>query len=359
MVCSTRQRRHTLPRLAIEVPRMAKINYRNKFALVVFSAAAFSVLVWQFNSREEPTTQNGWTIGVISNNPNGLRNIDGFREGLQQLGFGEADGVRFLFAGTPVPHGELKQMISQMVEDGADLIFTAGTPTGVAAHAATRDSGVPVVFGVIADPVSAGVMADLSRPGGNMTGIMLSQNQARRLEILHSIVPDAEHILVPYNPNDPAPVSAAAQLEDAANLMGLTLIHAHARSDDEVTDLLAAISEKVEAVFMLPDSTVNRRIDDLLQVAAKRQIPVSGPSAAQVEAGATMAYGIVHREVGLQAARIAARIMRGANPADTPVETADYYLTVNIKAADRIGIDLPETVLQQADVIFREDQFDD
>ena len=96
-----------------------------------------------------------------------------------------------------------------------------------------------------------------------------------------------------------------------------------------------------------------------MQVATERQIPVSGPSTAQVEAGAIMGYGIVHREVGLQAARIAARILRGADPANTPVETADYYLTINVEAAERIGLDLPETVLQQADVILREDKFDD
>ncbi len=331
-----------------------------KFGFVLAGVLVLGVVLWlAFGDSGEPDAEQGWTIGMISNNPNGLRNVEGFRAGLRELGFGEAAGAVFLYTGEPTPRDALGETISRMVADGADLIFTAGTPTGIAASEATRGSGVPVVFGVVADPVSAGIMTDLTRPGGNMTGVMLSQNQARRLQLLHSVAPEAEQILLPYNPDDPAPVSAAAQLDDAAETLGLTLVHAHARDDAEVTALLAGMPEDIDAIFMLPDSTVNRRIKDLLRVAVERRLPVSGPSTAQVEVGATMAYGIVHHEVGLQAARIAVRVLRGADPAETPVETADYYLTVNVAAADRIGLDLPEAVLQQADTILREDGFGD
>lgn len=316
------------------------------------------VALWAvFGRNGAPTEPDSWIIGLISNNPNGLRNVDGLRAELQDLGFAESDGVTFLYSGSPTPRGELQQSIQQMIADGADLIFTAGTPTGVAAYEVTKKSGVPVVFGVIADPVAAGVMTDLTRPGGNMTGVMLSQNQARRLELLHSIVPDVQSVLLPYNPDDPAPVSAAAQLDETAEALGLSLTHAHARDDDEVTVLLATLPDDIDAIFMLPDSTVNRRVDELLLAATERGLPVSGPSTAQVEAGATMSYGIVHHEVGQQAARIVVQILRGADPAETPVETADYFLTVNIAAADRIGLNLPEEVLQQADLIVRSDQF--
>lgn len=337
---------------------MAKTGSRETLGIVlgvVFLAA--TALWYAYGPDDVPVAPEPWTVGMITNNPNGLRNVEGFRDGLRELGFGEADGVRFLFSGEPTPTDELERAIEGMVANGADLIFTAGTPTGVAAREATRDSAVPVVFGVIADPVEAGVLTDLTRPGGNLTGVMLSHNQARRLQLLQTILPDAKTLLLPYNPDDPAPVSAAAQIERTAEDLGLTLVHAHARDKVEVAALLAALPEDIEAVFMLPDSTVNRHVKDLMRVAVERGIPVSGPSTAQVEAGATMSYGIVHHEVGMQAARIAVRILRGANPAETPVETADYYLTVNVAAANRIGLELPESVLQQADVILREDQF--
>ncbi|MDJ0824733.1 MAG: ABC transporter substrate-binding protein [Rhodobacter sp.] len=313
-------------------------------------------VVWAvaFRSPPEAPTEIP-TIGLITNNPNGLRNVAGFREGMAAQGYTEGDGALYLYSGTPTPTAELEGAIRQMVADGADIIFTAGTPTGVAAKAATQGSGVPVVFGVIADPVAAGVMTDLTRPGGNMTGVMLSQNQARRLELLRNVLPQVRRVLVPYNPDDPAPVSAVAQLDDVAPEMNLTLVHAEARDDDAVSRLIADLPQDIDAVFMLPDSTVNRRIADLIAATNARGLPVSGPSTAQVEAGALMAYGIVHREVGGQAARIASRILRGADPADMPVETANFYLTVNTAAADRIGLDLPEEILQQADVILRND----
>lgn len=295
------------------------------------------------------------TIGLISNNPNGLRNVLGFQEELTRLGYVEGETATYLFSGAPTPKANLEDVIRTMVTAGADLIFTAGTPTGVAAHKATQGSEVPVVFGVIANPIVAGVMTDLSAPGGNMTGVMLSQNQARRFELFLDTVKGASKVLVPYNPDDAAPVSAVAQLEQIAPDLGVMLVHAHARSNDDVTALLADMPEDIDAIFMLPDSTVNRRIKDLIAAANTRQLPVSGPSVAQVEAGAFSSYGIVHTEVGAQAARMAHRILQGEDPATTPVQTAEAYHVLNIAAADRINLPLSEEILQTADKIFRSD----
>lgn len=298
------------------------------------------------------------TIGMITNNPNGIRNANGFRDGMETLGYIEGINARYLFADTFTPQDALESSIRQMVADGADIIFTAGTPTGVAAHAATADSGVPVVFGVIADPIEAGILTDLRRPGGNMTGVMLSANQARRLELLHNVLPAVRRVLLAYNPDDPAPVSAAAQLDAAAPMLGLRLSHVHVRDDAAVMRLIADLPDGINAVFMLPDSTFNRRIAELVTATNDRRLPISGPSTAQVEAGALMAYGIDHHEVGVQAAQIADRILKGADPALLPVETARFHLTLNTAAARRIGIELSEEILQQADIILREDELD-
>ncbi len=326
--------------------------------IAVLVIAAFSAVWMTFGTGtpDEEPSQQSYVIGLVTNNPNGLSNVAGFREGLAELGFVEGENTTFLFSGEPTPRPQLESAISKMVADGADLIFTAGTPTGVAAHAATKTSGTPVVFGVIADPIRAGVMTDLTRPGGNMTGVMLSKNQARRLEVMHELFPDARRILLPYNPEDPAPVSAAQQLDAIAPELGLTLVHGHARDNDEVTALLADIPEDIDAVFMLPDSTVNRRIKDLIKATNARGIPVSGPSLAQIEAGALMSYGIVHHEVGVQAAEIAQRLLRGADPATMPVQTADFYYVINAAATERIGIAVNEDALRRADLIVREDR---
>lgn len=295
------------------------------------------------------------TIGLISNNPNGLRNIEGFRAELARLGYEEGLNTTYIYSAEPTPKDDLEMSIRNMVMTGADLIFTAGTPTGVAAHRATQGSSVPVVFGVIANPLTAGVMTNLSVPGSNMTGVMLSQNQARRFELFADTLADPGRILVPYNPDDSAPVSAVAQLERIVSDLGVTLVHAHARTNEDVTRILATLSPDLDAIFMLPDSTVNRRMGDLVTAANARGLPISGPSFAQVEAGAFSSYGIIHAEVGAQAARMAQRILQGSDPATTPVQTADVYHVLNVAAADRIKLPLSEAILQTADKILRTD----
>lgn len=292
-------------------------------------------------------------VGLITNNPNGLRNIQGFKAGMETLGYREDENIEYLFKGAPESESNLENAITKMIEDGADLLFTAGTPTGVAAHVVTLGSSLPVVFGVIADPVSAGVMKDLNRPGGNMTGVNLSKNQERRLEFFLRIAPGVKKILVPFNPDDAAPRSAFMQIARVAAALKVELVQGIAHDDHDVTELLTNLPADIDAIFLVPDSTVNRRLPDILAAANRRMLPVSGPSTAQVEEGALTTYGFVHHEVGIQAAQIAHQIMQGANPAELPVQTAEFFLTINLQAADTIGLEIDDGIIRQADTIIR------
>lgn len=294
--------------------------------------------------------QDHYTLGLITNTNNGAKNVQGFIDGMATLGYAEGDNVTYVWAGGPTDKTELEIELQEMVDQQVDLIFTAGTPTGVAAYNVTKDTEIPVIFGVIADPVVAGVMTNLSVPGGNMTGVMLSQNQTRRLEILLEIVPDAKLILFPYNPEDAAPVSAMMQLMPMAREMNIEVIEYLASSDEDVDALFNSFPD-VDAVFMLPDSTVNPRIVELIKITNKKGIPVSGPSTAQVEDGALICYGIVHSLVGGHAAQIAHRVLVGGNPAEIPVETAEFYIAVNMDSADLLGIEIPYALLEQAEII--------
>ena len=117
--------------------------------------------------------------------------------------------------------------------------------------------------------------------------------------------------------------------------------------------MLNNIPEDIDAIFLVPDSTVNARLADVLAVAYDRKLPVSGPSTAQVEEGALTTYGFIHHEVGAQAARMAHHILEGAAPGELPVEIAELYLAVNLQAADAIGLEIPHEILQQAEIIIR------
>ena len=292
-------------------------------------------------------------IGLVTNNPNGLKNVQGFRDAMAELGYIEGKNVTYIFTEYPTNGDELDAVLENMVEEEVDLIFTAGTPTGMAAHRITEGTNIPVVFGVIADPIVAGIMEDLTSPGGNMTGVRISQNQARRLELLLEIVPSIRRVFVPYNPEDAAPCSAVVQVKEIAPDLGIEIVEGLARNDDEVTELLYNIPEGIDAIFLLPDSTVNARLADLTALAIDRKLPVSGPSMAQAEGGALMAYGIIHHKAGAQAAHIADQILKGADPGELPVEIAEFYLVINLQMAEDIGLEIPYEILQQAEIIIR------
>lgn len=303
---------------------------------------------------DSSAAERGFTIGLITNNPNGLRNVRGFTDRMHELGYVDGDNVVYLFAGEPTQGADLDRELRRFVDADVDLVFTAGTPTGVAAHRITAGTDIPVVFGVIADPLAAGVMDDLSRPGGNMTGVKLGLSHPRRMELLKEIVPTVETVWVPYNPDDSAGSTAVDQIAPVADQLGIELVLAEARTDADVSAALASLSETIDAVFLVPDSLVNARLSEILDRATGLSVPTSGPSTAQVADGAVMTYGFIHERAGAQAARIADQILRGADPGDLPVEDTESYLALNLAAADEIGLEISDATLRQAAQIVRD-----
>lgn len=300
-------------------------------------------------------TVDHFTIGLITNSQNGLRNIQGFKDGMREFGYVEEQTVTYLFDGNPTAGEDLPDRLQEMVAAEVDLIFTAGTPTGVAAYEVTNGGPIPVVFGVIADPIAAGVMTDLTQPGGNMTGVMLSDNQGRRLELFQELVPTIRRVFIPYDPTDSASTSALAQLTELAPLLDLEIIEGNAQNGAEVDALLNDFPDQVDAIFLVPGTTVNEYLPDIVAIALERRLPLSGPSTAQVEEGALMTYGFTHHEAGAQAARIADQILKGGNPGEIPVEIAEFFLVINLPAAEAIGIVVSDAMLQRANIIIRDD----
>jgi putative ABC transport system substrate-binding protein len=321
--------------------------------ILIWLGVLVAVVTVQACGAGSPQSGTSFTIGLVTNNPNGLRNVQGFVDGMAQLGYVEGDNVTYLYAGEPRSGTDLDRELEDFVTAGVDLVFTAGTPTGVAAFRILGGTAIPVVFGVIADPVAAGVMEDLSHPGGNMTGVKLGTDQGRRLELLLQIAPTVHQILVPYNPADSAPSGAVDQVSRFAEELGVELVLAEARTDADVTELLESPPKGIDAIFLVPDSTVNARLADIVHLAVSLRLPTSGPSTAQVEEGSLMTYGFIHERAGAQAARIADQVLRGTDPGDLPVEDAESFLAVNLAAAKEIGLEVTDAFLQQAEIILR------
>lgn len=330
-----------------------RISSFSQKLLILLLMTTFAV-IFLSGCAEQQSAKKHYTVATISNNPNGLVNVKGFVDGLKELGYVEGQNLTILTAGKAVPRKELDATIAEYVKANVDLIFTAGTPTGVAAHRVTKDTGTAVVFGVIADPVAAGVLTDLNTPGGNMTGVKLSQDQGRRLEMFLQMVPTMKNLLIMYNPNDMAPVSAVNQIKQLIGKLDVNLTLVETPDNEAVTDTLTNLPPQVDGIYLVPDSLVNKRIKDIAPLCLAKKIPLCGPSSAQVKQGALAAIGINHSEVGKQAARIASAILKGTEPGNLPVETAESYLFINQVTARSIGVEIPAQMLRNAVDVIRD-----
>jgi putative ABC transport system substrate-binding protein len=231
------------------------------------------------------------------------------------------------------------------------VILSISTPAAQAAQRATANTDIPLVFVPITDPVGAGLVKSFKQPGGNMTGVTLGFQEEERLKWLVHIAPTIEEIYIPYNPEDRSAVLALEIASATAADLGIELLTRETRNVEEITAAINNIPEEADAVFHLPDSLIIPHLVELIEAANTRKLPTSGPGDASIHAGALMVYGIRHDATAKQAARLARQILSGIKPADLPVEIADFYLTINLKTAKAIGLDIPDEALRQADTI--------
>jgi putative ABC transport system substrate-binding protein len=225
----------------------------------------------------------------------------------------------------------------------------------LAAKAATATIPIPIVFGIAQDPVNAGLVATYNRPGGNATGVnfMNREVDAKRLELLHKLVPTAVHIALLINPAD-APTNTEftiQSLQEVSRHLGLQIHVIQVSSSDEIDSAFATIvREKLGALFV-PASTffLVRRVQ-LATLAARDRIPASYPGRQMVEAGGLMSYGSDIVDVFYHVGVYGGRILNGANPAEMPVvQPTKFVFTFNLKAARLLGIAVPRFLLTLAD----------
>lgn len=278
--------------------------------------------------------------------------IIGLRDGLVVLGYREnedfAIGVRFT-QGTADPK-LLQDAARQLVERGAQVIVTGGGSLAPqAARTATRQ--VPIVFMGGSDPVGTGLVESFRRPGGNVTGIAdLDVDLApKRLQIFQELAPGMQRVLLPYDASSPG---AAAQLEahrEAARRLGVTLVERPLRTQNQARDAMGAVRKgQVDGIFAPRTVSLNLPAF-VLEAAAREGIPAMFHDAVWVERGGLASYSANIHEVGRQAARLVDRIIRGARPADIPVERAtSFQLVINAATARSLDLAIPPPVLVRA-----------
>jgi putative ABC transport system substrate-binding protein len=294
--------------------------------------------------------QKTYTIGVINLSPNQDVTVKGFQEGMTELGYTEGENITYIYEGATENIDKLDSVAQSLVAADVDLILSVTTPATQAAQRATADTDIPVVFVPVTDPVGAGIVDSLRNPGGNITGITFGTQEARRLEWLIQVAPTIEQIYIPYNPEDRSAVLALETVRAAATELDVELITREARNPEEVAAAVENIPEEADAILLLPDSVVGAHTTEFVEL----QLPTSGPNPKALEThGVLTSYGWEQTAAGKQAARLADQIFQGIKPADLPVETAEFFSAVNLKTSEAIGLDVPDEILLQANIIVR------
>jgi putative ABC transport system substrate-binding protein len=295
-----------------------------------------------------------YTVGVLIQAQSLASVFDGLKAGMTELGYVEGKNVTYLYDGPTGTIEGLKPAAESLKSRKPDLVFTVGTPPALAAKEVFAGTDVPILFAPVFNPDKEGLVASFRNPGGNLTGVNPTDTIGKALGWLIEIVPGVKRIYVPSNPQEGPAVQSLQSLTDAAKTEGVELVVSEGSTPEELDAITQTIPENVDAVFVLRSDSVDGRIDNIIQAANERRIPaVSSDIGGMVAAGAMVGYGCGFSEMGEQAARMADKILKGADPATLPVENAESYLGINLQTAQTIGIEVPDSILNQAKQIVR------
>jgi putative ABC transport system substrate-binding protein len=278
-----------------------------------------------------------------------------FRQGLNEAGYVEGQNVTVEYNWLDGHYELLPSLMADLVRRGVAVISTPGSnPAALAAKAATTT--IPIVFGVGSDPMSLGLVASLARPGGNATGItsFVTDIVAKRLALLHELVPKAARIAVLVNPDNASTAEASRRdVPEAARAIGLQIEFLNASTSREIEVAFATmVRDRVDALFVTPDGFLISRRVQIAMFAARYGIPSADASREDVEAGGLMSYGTDLLEMYRQVGVYTGRVLKGAKPADLPVQQpTKFEFVINQQTARLLGIEVPNPVLLLADEV--------
>ena len=322
---------------------------RREFITLVGGAVA----TWPLAARAQQTAGRTYRIGslTISSREQTLHLFTAFEERLRSLGYrvGENVATEYRFADGKMER--LPALAADLVRLGVDVIVTGANPNTVAAMKATTT--IPIVMTNSVDPVSAGLVASLARPGGNVTGFSSDTGgeiNGKRLELLKETLPNLSRVGILFNP-DVTSIQRLASTREAARALGLTLVPVEARGPDSLEQAFATMmGEQMQAFVILGDSVLFNCRGQIAEMALKHRLPTAAGGPEWV--GFLLSYGSDLRDLFRRTAVFVDKIFKGAKPADLPVEQPiKFELVVNLKTAKTLGVDVPLSVQQRADEV--------
>jgi putative ABC transport system substrate-binding protein len=293
-------------------------------------------------------------VGFLTAGSVDAARVAAFRKGLNEIGYVEGQNVTVESYWLEGQYDHVPALLADLVRRRAAVIATIGAPAALAAKAASAT--IPIVFGVGEDPVNLGLVASLARPGGNATGINFFSNElgAKRLRLLHDLVPKAVRVAVLVNPaNASVAESMLRQVQEAAPTIGLQIQILNATTIGEIDATFATLArERPDALFVGADGFFNSRGVQFATLTARDRLPAAYESRNIVEVGGLMSYGTDIADMLRQVGVYTGSILNGAKPADLPVlQSTKFEFAINLQTARALGIEVPAAVLSIADEV--------
>ncbi|HEX9900215.1 MAG TPA: ABC transporter substrate-binding protein [Candidatus Methylomirabilis sp.] len=284
--------------------------------------------------------------------------IDAFREGLRELGYVEGQHIAIEARYTEGKDERARDLATELVQRGVDLVVAVSTAQALAAKQAT--STIPIVFVGVGDPVARGLVTSIARPGGNLTGVgpfSSLEVTSKRLELLLQAVPGVTRVAVLRHKSptlEELPRSSVDMLQEAARALGVALQLLHVHSPDDIEDAFAAMTrERAEALLLLSSPFFAAHEAKVLRLVAESRLPAS-VFRSFVHQGGLMSYGTKAGWAAHRGAAYVDKILRGALPAELPVEQGmGFELVINLKTAKALGLTISPTLLSQADEVIQ------
>jgi putative ABC transport system substrate-binding protein len=313
-----------------------------------------SVTAWPLAARAQQPAMP--VIGFLSSlAPSDLNLVvPAFREGLNETGFVEGRNVAIEYRWAEGDYQRLPSLSGDLVRRKVAVIAAiSGTPAALAAKATTTT--IPIVFAIGGDPIAPGLVPDLSRPGGNITGVSFYGTAlvTKRLDLARELIAKERTIGMLVNPDNPPSVAEGRAVQEAAAAVGQPLRILHASTQRHIDDVFATIEQqRIGALLVSPDPFFLNERTKLVVLMARHALPTIFADREQVEAGGLMSYGASRRDTYRQAGNYAGRILKGEKPSELPVMLpTKFHLVINLKTAKSLRIDIPETVLARADEV--------
>jgi putative tryptophan/tyrosine transport system substrate-binding protein len=322
---------------------------RRKFIALIAAAGALPLAA----GAQQPTKMARVAILSDESPSLGATTFEPFAQGLRDLGWVGGQNIAFEHRYAEGKNETLPDLAAELVRVQPDVILAIGTRAARAAETATP--AIPIVFARVSDPVGLGLVPSLARPGGNLTGVSVETRDlaAKWVELLVSAIPDAKRVGILWEPSFPPSGSLLKEIEGAARSLNLQLVPAEVRGPDDIEPARrAVVRQGAGAVIVLPSPVFAGHLQRVAELTANARIPAMFYRREFVEAGGLMSYGTNFSDMYRRAAAYVDKILKGAKPADLPVEQPTRFeLVINLKTAQSLGLTLPLTLLGRADEV--------